>query len=98
MTLNDIEQAINFWRQRYPSTGEEQRLCAEANALATPYAQMIMAHQKEIEVESLPKTAQRALAVWWEQQTRQAQQAPSVTPARQQQEQQQQQTQSARSD
>ena len=74
LTLNDIEHAINFWRQRHPSTGEELRLCAEANALATPYAQMIMAHQREIDLETLPKPAQRALAVWFEHHTRQAQQ------------------------
>lgn len=41
ITLAELESAINFWRQRSsPSMGEELRLCAEASALATPYALM----------------------------------------------------------
>jgi hypothetical protein len=64
LTLTDLEQAINFWRTRHPSTGEEQKLCPEANALATPYAQMIVLHLKQIEVESLSDQAQGALTLW----------------------------------
>ena len=64
LTLTDLEQAINFWRTRHPSTGEEQKLCPEANALATPYAQMIVLHMKQIDVESLSDQAQGALAQW----------------------------------
>jgi hypothetical protein len=64
ITLTDLEQAINFWRNRHPSTGEEQKLCPEANALAAPYAHMIVHHLKQIEVESLPDMAQGALAKW----------------------------------
>ncbi len=40
--LTDLEQAINYWRNLRPAQGEEARLCAEAAALATPYAMMIM--------------------------------------------------------
>jgi len=42
LTLTELESAINFWRQRSPSVGEELRLCSEASSLATPYALMII--------------------------------------------------------
>ncbi len=45
--LPELEQAINYWRNRLPSQGEESRLCAEAAALATPYALMIIGHRRE---------------------------------------------------
>ncbi|VDK99930.1 hypothetical protein FR5810_00831 [Bordetella pertussis] len=36
ITLPELEQAINYWRHRAPSQGDESRLCAQAAALATP--------------------------------------------------------------
>lgn len=62
--LNDLESAINYWRAKKPSVGEECRLCAEASALATPYALMILGRQKTVVVESLSETAQEALIAW----------------------------------
>lgn len=64
LTLHELEQAINYWRHHHPSTGEEQKLCAQANALATPYAQMIMSHSQQVEIESLSKAARDALVDW----------------------------------
>lgn len=64
ITLTQLEQAINFWRNRHPSTGEEQKLCPEANALATPYAQMIVQHLQHLEIDTLSDPAQGALAQW----------------------------------
>ena len=64
ITLPQIESAINFWRQRSPSVGEELRLCREASALATPYARMIIEHRQSMPVSELSETAQLALQQW----------------------------------
>lgn len=66
ITLTEIESAINFWRQRSPSVGEELRLCQEASSLATPYALMIMEKRTQFDVSQLSETAQHALRVWQE--------------------------------
>ena len=64
ITLPQIESAINFWRQRSPSVGEELRLCREASALATPYALMIIEHRQSMPVSELSDAAQQALQAW----------------------------------
>jgi hypothetical protein len=64
ITLPQIESAINFWRQRSPSVGEELRLCREASALATPYARMIIEHRQSLAVSELSESAQQALKDW----------------------------------
>lgn len=63
-TLAQMEAAINYWRARAPSQGEEMRLCAQANALAEPYALMIINAQSAIELSALQPAAQQALADW----------------------------------
>ncbi|AUL48794.1 hypothetical protein BBB39_19690 [Bordetella trematum] len=64
ITLTDLEQAINYWRQRKPSQGEEARLCAEAAALATPYATLIMARRQTLRLDELGENARRAYQAW----------------------------------
>ena len=64
ITLPEIEAAINFWRQRSPSVGEELRLCQEASSLATPYALMIIERRTQLEVAQLSDKAQTALLAW----------------------------------
>jgi hypothetical protein len=64
ITLPEIESAINFWRQRSPSVGEELRLCREASSLATPYARMIIEHRQTLPVSELSDTAQQAFIEW----------------------------------
>jgi hypothetical protein len=64
ITLAELESAINFWRQRSPSMGEELRLCAEASALATPYALMIMSRRTSITMEDLSEKARAAILAW----------------------------------
>ncbi|MGB3430357.1 DUF3717 domain-containing protein [Achromobacter sp.] len=64
ITLPQLEQAINYWRNISPSVGDESRLCPEAAALATPYALMIMAHRREISAAELSDPARAALAGW----------------------------------
>lgn len=64
ITLPEIESAINFWRQRSPSVGEELRLCQEASSLATPYALMIIERRSQIALSELSEKAQAAFLVW----------------------------------
>ena len=64
LTLPELEAAINFWRQRSPSVGEELRLCPEASSLATPYALMILERRQHITIAELSERAQSAIATW----------------------------------
>ncbi len=66
ISLTELESAINFWRQRSPSQGEELRLSREAAALATPYAMLIMTKLKTLQIESLDPTAKQAVLQWIE--------------------------------
>jgi hypothetical protein len=66
LNLTELESAINFWRQRSPSVGEELRLCPEASSLATPYALMIIERRKQIDTAELSERAQTAVATWHE--------------------------------
>ena len=70
LTLTELESAINFWRQRSPSIGEELRLCPEASSLATPYALMIIERRKEINLAELSERAQVAIAAWYDSQAK----------------------------
>ncbi|UYO93606.1 DUF3717 domain-containing protein [Pollutimonas sp. M17] len=63
-TLADLEAAINYWRSKSPSMGEELALCPQASALAEPYALMIMERKREIALDVLSDTAQKALQGW----------------------------------
>lgn len=64
LSIQDLEAAINYWRLRSPSTGEEQKLSPEVNALAKPYASLIMGGQAQIETDGLDKAARDALIAW----------------------------------
>ncbi|AOB29449.1 hypothetical protein AKI39_00360 [Bordetella sp. H567] len=62
--ITRLEDAINYWRNRIPATGEESRLCAQAAALATPYALMIVTGRRDIPTAELDEPAQAAFAAW----------------------------------
>ncbi|KAK53861.1 PF12512 family protein [Bordetella bronchiseptica MBORD675] len=64
ITLPELEQAINYWRHRVPSQGDESRLCAQAAALATPYALMIIGHRRDITPAELSQAARAAYQAW----------------------------------
>lgn len=64
ITLPELEDAINFWRARRPSTGEERALSPEVNALATVYAGMIYQRLKTIPLESVEPGARQLLEAW----------------------------------
>jgi hypothetical protein len=70
LSLTELESAINFWRQRSPSIGEELRLCAEASSLATPYALMIIERRKQLDTAELSERAQAAIAAWYDAQSK----------------------------
>jgi hypothetical protein len=62
--ITRLEEAINYWRNRCPATGEESRLCAEAAALAAPYALMIVGGKRDIRAEELDAPARAAFDAW----------------------------------
>ncbi len=63
-SLAELEAAINYWRARSPSAGEELALCPQAAALAEPYALMILYGNSQIEVSQLEEAARDALLAW----------------------------------
>ena len=64
ITLNELEQAINYWRLIKPSTGEERALSPEVNALANVYATMIFNHLKITSMDALPPPCTHLIAAW----------------------------------
>lgn len=60
ISIQDLEAAINFWRSKSPSQGEELMLCPQANALAKPYALMIVQAAQRIPLEALGDNAKEA--------------------------------------
>lgn len=64
LTLNELEQAINYWRVAKPSTGEEHALSPEVNALASVYAAMIFNRGKCTLIEALQPDCQKLIAHW----------------------------------
>lgn len=60
ISIQDLEAAINYWRERSPATGEALELCKEASALANAYALMIIQSAQRIPLESLSERARLA--------------------------------------
>ncbi len=67
LTLNQLEQAINYWRARQPSTGEERALSPQVNALANVYAMMIFNQLRGVPLAQLDAFCQQLLAEWLSQ-------------------------------
>lgn len=64
ITLPDLEQAINFWRGRRPSEGDERKLSAEVDALADIYGLMIATRQTTYAVSSMTEPQRKAFISW----------------------------------
>jgi hypothetical protein len=64
ITLNELEQAINYWRTIKPSTGEERALSPEVNALANVYAGMIFNHLKTSPLDTLQPMCVTLISTW----------------------------------
>ncbi|WP_186011187.1 DUF3717 domain-containing protein [Burkholderia gladioli] len=60
ISIHELEAAINFWRARSPSSGDELRLCEEASALSKPYALLIVQRQSALKLEGFDPIARRA--------------------------------------
>lgn len=60
ISIQELETAINYWRDKYPSVGDELVLCPHAAALAKPYALMIVQSSQRIPLEALSEKAHRA--------------------------------------
>jgi hypothetical protein len=60
ISIHDLEAAINFWRARSPSSGDELRLCREASALSKPYALLIVQRGESLSLEGLDQKAREA--------------------------------------
>jgi hypothetical protein len=60
ISIHELEAAINFWRARSPSIGDELRLCQEASALSKPYAMLIVQRQSSLALEGLDPRAREA--------------------------------------
>jgi len=59
-----LEAAINYWRARSPSHGDEMCLCAQASALSKPYALMIVQRRTELSLDELEPIAREALEAY----------------------------------
>lgn len=63
--ITDIEAAINYWRERAPSS-DGVTLCKELRELAKVYALMIYYKQEEVAVQGFPEQAYNAWLLWYE--------------------------------
>lgn len=59
VTVEELEDAINTWRERKPSPqgcDQAPALCAEARALATVYGTMIFRRAKVVDTATFTRT------------------------------------------
>jgi hypothetical protein len=61
ITIQELEAAINYWRNQSPAVGDELRLCPEAAALAKPYALMIVQGSQRLPLDVLDELARTAI-------------------------------------
>jgi hypothetical protein len=64
LSLQELEAAINYWRDRRPARGNEYALSAEVNALARVYALMIFNRASSLTLEQLDPGARQLLQTW----------------------------------
>ncbi len=62
--ITDIEEAINYWRDRAPSS-DGFALATPVRELAELYARMVFGHLLEIEECSVPPAALQAWMAWY---------------------------------
>ena len=61
---NDIESAINWWRERSPSP-DNVTACAEVRALAEVYALLVYYRESQCDDASMPPKAKAAWLAWY---------------------------------
>jgi uncharacterized protein len=62
--ITDIENAINWWRERSPSP-DGVSACVEVRALAEVYALMVYFRESECDEHSMPAKAKQAWLAWY---------------------------------
>jgi hypothetical protein len=62
--VQELEAAINFWRERRPARGNEGALAPEVNLLATIYALMIFQRATRLDTDTLSADVQQLLLDW----------------------------------
>ncbi|HUG23155.1 DUF3717 domain-containing protein [Piscinibacter sp.] len=62
--ITDIESAINWWRDRRPSS-DGITACSEVRALAEVYALMVYYHDSTRDEETMPTQARDAWLTWY---------------------------------
>ena len=62
--ITDIEAAINWWRERSPSS-DGVSACAEVRALAEIYALLVYYRQTECDEATMPAKAKAAWLAWY---------------------------------
>ena len=61
ISIQELESAINYWRNLSPARGDELILCAEASALAKAYALMIIQGAQQVTIDALDEAARSAI-------------------------------------
>ncbi len=64
LSVQELEAAINYWREQHPARGNEYALAPEVNLLAPVYALMIFRRAASIDTATLDPGVQRVLDAW----------------------------------
>ncbi|MFL6658342.1 MAG: DUF3717 domain-containing protein [Massilia sp.] len=64
LTVQELEAAINYWRELRPARGNEYALAPEVNILAPIYALMIFRRALTVDAATLSADAQHLLQSW----------------------------------
>jgi hypothetical protein len=67
LSVQELEAAINFWRNQRPARGGEFALSPEVNALARVYALMIFHRASSLPADKLDARALELLQTWRDQ-------------------------------
>ncbi len=69
LSVQELEAAINYWRERAPARGNEYALSPEVNLLAPIYALMIFRGAATLDTSILDPGTQQLLQAWHAQPT-----------------------------
>ena len=67
LSVQDLEAAINYWRNQRPARGSEFALSPEVNTLARLYALMIFHRTSNLPADKLDARVRQLLQTWREQ-------------------------------
>ncbi len=64
LSVQELEAAINYWRDQHPARGSGVALAPEVNLLAPVYALMIYRREAAIDTDTLDASVQQVLQAW----------------------------------